>query len=497
MEVAYRGTTMYAAKKYRHVDRATVLNHFGQDKFLCRIQHPNLVAYCGVGSLAIDHSPVVIMERMDMNLSTFLETNSLPVEQKLKIISEVTKGLNHLHSLTPIIVHGDLNDKNVLISTRVVAKIADFGNNFIAPPELASAAQRAALEYMPPEIIEGSNCNEKVDIFSFGHLTIYVMNQCKPHPILGPTFRKGGELTARSEVERRANFLDEMKVQLDGGGTHPLFMMVTDCLDDDADQRPSCQDILKRGIFTEMFPGGNEEQAFGPDTVVKATSVILGHGAFGSVIEVECRGKLYAAKRFHPENEFNEEHKILAHIRHRNVVPYHGMCKLAPDNTPVLVMERMEMNLGTYLTAEQNTNLTLDRKFEILQDVIQGLNHIHTHSPIIIHRDLTAQNVLLDAQGTAKIGDFGNSYTVKLNVAMQELPSATPGTMNYMPPEAQDAGEFDEKIDVFSFGHLALYVMIQHPPHPLLAHTYTVEGVHHARSEVQRRQLYLDQVTDN
>jgi serine/threonine protein kinase len=288
-----------------------------------------------------------------------------------------------------------------------------------------------------------------------------------------------------------------MKLQLDGGGAHPLFMMVTDCLDDDAYQRPSCQDILKRGIFTEMFPGGNEEQVFGPDTVVEATSVILGHGAFGSVIEVECRGKLYAAKRFHPENEFNEEHKILAHIRHRNIVPYHGMCKLAPDNTPVLVMERMEMNLGTYLTAEQNTNLTLDRKFEILQDVIQGLNHIHTHSPIIIHRDLTAQNVLLDAQGTAKIGDFGNSYTVKLNVAMQELPSAAPGTMNYMPPEAQEAGEFDEKIDVFSFGHLALYVMIQHPPHPLLAHTYTVEGVHHARSEVQRRQLYLDEVTDN
>ena len=238
---------------------------------------------------------------------------------------------------------------------------------------------------------------------------------------------------------------------------------------------------------------------FGPETIVEATGVVLGNGAYGNVMEVEYMGMKYAAKKFHPENQFNREHEILAQIRHRNIVPYHGMCKLAPENTPVLVMERMEMNLGTHLTSERNANLPLQRKLEILRDVIQGLHHMHTHTPVIIHRDLTAGNVLLDAHGTAKIGDFGNSQIVNIDVAaVGTHPSAIPGTMNYMPPEAQEGGgEFDEKFDIFSLGHLGIYVMIQRAPHPLLAHTFIDDGERYARTEVQRRQVYLDEVKDN
>ena len=244
IEVAYRGSTICAAKKYRHIDRATVIQHFGQDQLLSHIRHANLVPYFGVGSLASDQSPVVVMERMDMNLGTYLEAKLLSLKQKFKIIHEVIQGLNHLHSMDPVIVHGGLSETNVLISTLEVAKIADFGNSFIATPKLASAAQRATLEYMPPEVIEGGSCNEKVDIFSLGHLTIYIINQAKPHPILGPTFREKGILIARSEVERRCKCLDEMKLQLDDADAHPLITMVKDCLNDEADSRPSCKEIL-------------------------------------------------------------------------------------------------------------------------------------------------------------------------------------------------------------------------------------------------------------
>ena len=62
-----------------------------------------------------------------------------------------------------------------------------------------------------------------------------------------------------------------------------------------------------------------------------------------------------------------------------------------------------------------------------------------------------------------KIGDFGNSQIVNMYVAAPGThPSALPGTMNYMPPEAQEGGgEFDEKFDIFSLGHLGIYVTIQ------------------------------------
>ena len=162
------------------------------------------------------------------------------------------QGLNHLHSLTPPIIHGGLSEKNVLLTEKKVAKIADFGNRSVATPEITSTAQRTVLEFMPPELLEEQGFyNEKVDVFSTGHLAIYVMNQRKPYPILNYTFREKGVLKARSEVERRARFLDMMQVKLDGGREHPLYQMVTHCLEDDADARPSCADILRSGLFTD------------------------------------------------------------------------------------------------------------------------------------------------------------------------------------------------------------------------------------------------------
>ena len=247
-EVAYRGSIIRAAKKYLHADRATLLQFFGEDKVLCNIQHENLVAYCGVGSLAND-SPVVVMERMDMNLSFFLETRSLSLDCKFRVIYEVLQGLNHLHSLKPPIIHGGLNEKNVLISSKEVVKITDFGNSFLPAPVLPSAAKRPLLQYMPPEVMRREECNEKVDIFSLGHLAIYIMNQEKPHLILGPTFELQGRLIARSEVERRIHFLEKMKSELDGGDTHPLFVTVVRCLNDAPDSRPSCQTILQNDFF--------------------------------------------------------------------------------------------------------------------------------------------------------------------------------------------------------------------------------------------------------
>ena len=250
IEVAHKGIVIYAAKKYRHIDRKTLIKSFGSEQSLSVIRHPNLVSYCGVGALFGDQSPVVVMERMETNLGTFLEENLLGLNRKFGIIHDVVRGLNHLHSLTPPIIHGGLSEKNVLIDEKKVAKIADFGNSSVATSELTSAAQRAVLEFMPPELLEQGVCNEKVDVFSTGHLTIYVMNQHKPHPVLNSTFREKGVLKARSEVERRARYLDTMQGKLDGGSEHPLFQMVTHCLEDDADARPSCADILRSGLFT-------------------------------------------------------------------------------------------------------------------------------------------------------------------------------------------------------------------------------------------------------
>lgn len=237
--------------------------------------------------------------------------------------------------------------------------------------------------------------------------------------------------------------------------------------------------------------------------IVHPTGVELGHGAYADVLEVEYKGKKYAAKQYRQKYKnmeasnlikiFGREHQILSQIRHRNIVPYYGICQLATDSTTVIVMERMERNLSNFLEDQSNVGITTTRKFQILYDVACGLNHLHMQNPVVIHRDLTATNVLLNSMGVAKISDFGNSRVVDV-LSTPELLTSNPGTFDYMPPEALEGNQYNETLDIFSFGHLSIYVIIQHRPHPLLRPNYREGRQRIARTEIERRSKYLDEV---
>lgn len=234
----------------------------------------------------------------------------------------------------------------------------------------------------------------------------------------------------------------------------------------------------------------------------------LGSGSYGSVelLEVgayglKCAGKLLHSALVEAGNEgvehikskFVNECKLMSSLRHPNIVQFLGICFLPNSkDLPILLMEHMITNLDSLLETHQDVALSV--KVSILCDVAQGLAYLHSHSPPVIHRDLTATNVLLNSALSAKITDFGNSRLVDISPdQLAKTMTCVPGTLVYLPPEALNPKpKYDEKLDSFSYGQLALYTVTQTFPMPS-APTYMDAETNKvmARTEVERREEFL------
>ena len=156
-------------------------------------------------------------------------------------------------------------------------------------------------------------------------------------------------------------------------------------------------------------------------------------------------------------HKYLQECQLMSSLRHPNITLFLGIC-LLPGT---IVMERLETSLDDLL--EHIPNLPLSLKRSVLEDVASGLLYLHNRPSPVIHRDLTSKNVLLTYSLVAKITDMVNSRIVDLRGGqMARTLSKLPGKFVYMPPEAQDdAHRYGPSLDIFSFGHLALYTLTQ------------------------------------
>ena len=149
---------------------------------------------------------------------------------------------------------------------------------------------------------------------------------------------------------------------------------------------------------------------------------------------------------------------------HPNIVKFLGVYYTPHSTLPTLVMEYLPMTLASCL--ESTNSLKIQMKHAILLDVAKGLIYLHQKNPCIIHRDLTANNVLLTHNLLqAKISDLGVSRI--WGEAMMKKLTKAPGNAMVMPPEAlEDNPVYDHKLDVFSYGCLILHVLTSQFPVP-------------------------------
>ena len=164
----------------------------------------------------------------------------------------------------------------------------------------------------------------------------------------------------------------------------------------------------------------------------------------------------------------------MTEMQHPNIVQFLGLCFLEGSALPVLVMERLDNSLDDLL--ETSPSLPLALKLSLLTDVARGLLYLHTRNPPVVHRDLSARNILLTSSLVAKISDLGNARIVNLQPGhLERTLTHVPRKLGYIPPESFDGGSrYSPQLDIFSFGHLALFTLTQvrrvyNRQHPVVA----------------------------
>ena len=240
-----------------------------------------------------------------------------------------------------------------------------------------------------------------------------------------------------------------------------------------------------------------------------------GHGAYGFVFKVTVQGVERIGKKLHSAyvnnvsgqekqaitSRFRDECVILSKLRHPNIVQFIGVHYGRRGKTDLtLIMECVSSDMQEFL--EGHHNLPLPVKLSILLDVSYGLVYLHEWDPNtpIVHRDLTARNVLITDKCQAKIADLGVAKVVDIQAQMADSHTQAPGQMFYMPPEAlMEKASCTPKLDIFSFGHLTLFTVNQEFPKVYdITQTSDISKMQ-KQGTIQRfkRQTALDRVGDD
>ena len=200
------------------------------------LRHPNIVQFYGLleGS-SPEGLPSVVMELLTTNLQDFLQgcstlRDSIPLDFKRAILLDVCGAMEYLHS--QFIIHRDLKGKNILLTTSLVAKISDFGT-----ARLHVTVDKAQLtkdigdpNYAAPEV-KSEDYDSKVDVFSFGSVTVLTLTHKEPVP--------KGDATL-SGYARREYLLSDLPQE-----TKEEFQPLLEKCFDSPENRPSFSDIQK------------------------------------------------------------------------------------------------------------------------------------------------------------------------------------------------------------------------------------------------------------
>lgn len=192
----------------------------------------------------------------------------------------------------------------------------------------------------------------------------------------------------------------------------------------------------------------------------------LGEGGMGVVYKAEdLKLRRTVALKFLPHHlttaetereRFLQEAQAAATLNHPNVCVIHAIEESGSHQ--FIVMECVEGK--TLRQIVQSTHPTLQSAVTYAIQIGEALHEAHTRG--VVHRDVKAENIMVNTKNQIKVMDFG---LAKLKGSLKlTRTSSTVGTLAYMAPEQIQGGEVDARSDIFSFGVVLFEMLTGHWP---------------------------------
>ena len=149
---------------------------------------------------------------------------------------------------------------------------------------------------------------------------------------------------------------------------------------------------------------------------------------------------------------FRNESKAIYSLDHPNIVKIYDV--LLDRRNPVIIMELVEgITLKEYI--ERSRVLAPDIAASLCVQLMQALRHAHDNG--IVHRDIKPQNIIVKADGSIKVMDFGIArFALSQSRTMTDKAI---GSVHYISPEQARGGVVDQRTDLYSAG-VILFEMI-------------------------------------
>ncbi|EGZ15620.1 hypothetical protein PHYSODRAFT_506773 [Phytophthora sojae] len=208
----------------------------------------------------------------------------------------------------------------------------------------------------------------------------------------------------------------------------------------------------------------------------------ISRGGFGLVFVGSYRGRQVAVKKIRNERDvereqveqFVREISLISGLNHPRIVEFIGACWTTPAELSAVteLMERGDLRDVTRRFKRRGYRLTWEaHKTVIALHIAEALTYLHGLSPTVIHRDLKAKNVLLNADMEAKLSDFGIARERSFYDGSEHMTVGI-GTSFWIAPEVLLGRDYDERADIYSFGVVLSeidtddypYWNAQHPP---------------------------------